>query len=169
MKTVKTLQTLAIALVLCLGQISFAQGSAQNPTATEDIKVVDDYLDAIMTNKMDLAANLMADAHIGAGPSAGETQTKAEIIAGWIANHKVRTNQKNDYVKHTWRVVEGEYLGDWVAVWGTYSYTKNGVDIELPYQFTAQVDEGKIQRSIIYYDKLAVNKAMGFELTAKKQ
>ena len=89
--------------------------------------------------------------------------TKAEIIAGWIANHKVRTNQKNDYVKHTWRVVEGEYLGDWVAVWGTYSYTQNGVDIELPYQFTAQVDEGKIQRSIIYYDKLAVNKAMGFE------
>lgn len=165
----KTLKTLAIALVLCTGQIMFAQETVQNPTATEDIKVVDDYINALMANKMDMAASLVADDHIGSGPSAGETQTKAEGIATWEANHKVRTNQKNDFVRNSFRVVGGDLEGDWVSVWGTYSYTQNAVDVVLPYQYTAEIKDGKIQRSVIYYDRAAINKAMGYELTAKKQ
>jgi ketosteroid isomerase-like protein len=164
----KTLKTLSIALLLCLGQITFAQESAQNPTATEDIKVVTDYIEALMTNKMDVAANLVADEYAGMGPSNGDTETKAELIASWTESNKVRTNQKNDYVRNSFRVDSGDLAGDWVSVWGTYSFTQNGVDIVLPYQYTAEVKDGKIQRSAIYYDKLAINEAMGYELTAKK-
>jgi ketosteroid isomerase-like protein len=169
MLKMKTLKTVTIALFLCLGQITFAQESIENPTGAEDIKVVTDYIDALTNNKMDLAASLMADDHIGAGPSANETETKAETMASWTENHKVRTNHKNDYVSNSFRVVGGDLEGDWVSVWGTYTFTQNSIDIELPYQYTGEVKDGKIKRSIIYYDKLAINIAMGYELTAKKQ
>ncbi len=81
----KTLKTVAIALVLCLGQITFAQESAENPTAKEDIKVVGDYIDALMTNKMDVAASLLADEHIGAGPANGDTQNAQNGAKAMIA------------------------------------------------------------------------------------
>jgi ketosteroid isomerase-like protein len=164
----KTVKTLAIALFLCLGLTSFAQESSENPTVTEDIKVVTDYIDALMANKMDVVSGFIADDHIGSGPANGETQTKAELIASWTENHKVRTNQKNDYVRNSFRVVGGDLAGDWVSVWGTYSFTQNGTDVVLPYQLTAEVKDGKIQRSVIYCDKLAINTAMGYELVAKK-
>ncbi len=175
MKTVRTLKTLAIVLCLCLGQITFAQETSyketvtENPTAEEDLKVVADYLDALISNKMDKASNFIADTFVGTGPSYQETQTKAELIASWIESHKVRTNQKNDYVRQTFRVIDGDLKGDWISIWGTYTYTEKGVTVNLPYQFTAMVDNGKISRSGIYYDRLAISEAMGFELTAKKQ
>ena len=164
----KTVKTLSIALFLCLGQIMFAQESVENPTATEDIKVVTDHIEALMSKNMDAAANSVADDYIGAGPANGDTQTKVELISSWTENHKVRTNQKNDYVRNSFRVLGGDLEGDWVSVWGTYSFTQSGIDVVLPYQYTAEVKVGKIQRSVIYYDKLAVNTAMGYELTAKK-
>lgn len=165
----KTLKTISIALLLCVGQMTFAQESVPNPTENEDIKVVTDYIDALTNNKMDLAASLMAEDHIGAGPSANETQTKAETIASWKENHKVRTNQKNEYVRNSFRVKGGDLEGDWVSVWGTYTFTQNGIDMELPYQYTAEVKDKKIKRSILYYDKLALNIAMGMELTPAKK
>ena len=102
------------------------------------------------------------------GPANGDTQTKAELIASWTEFNKVRTNQKNDYVRNSFRVNGGDLAGDWVSVWGTYSFTENGIDIILPYQYTAQVDDGKILRSAIYYDNLAIAAMRGYELTAKK-
>jgi ketosteroid isomerase-like protein len=164
----KTIKTLSIALVLCLGQITFAQESVENPTATEDIKVVSDYIDALMTNKMDVVSSLVADDHVGMGPANGDTQTKAELVANWTEYNKIRTNQKNDYVRNSFRVNGGDLAGDWVSVWGTYSFTENGIDIILPYQYTAQVENGKILKSAIYYDNLAIAEMRGYELIAKK-
>jgi hypothetical protein len=164
----KTVKTLSIALFLCLGQITFAEESIENPTATEDIKVVSDYIDASMTNKMDVVVNLVADEHIGIGPANGDTQTKAELLTTWTEWNKVRTNQKNDYVRNSFRVVGGDLDGDWESVWGTYSFTETGIDIVLPYQYTAQGENGKILRSAIYYDNLAIAEMRGYELTAKK-
>ncbi len=167
----KTLKTLALAVVLCIGQITIAQEMnfnevvTQNPTAEEDLKVVADYLDALVNNNLDKAKGLLAADFSGSGPSAGDTETKEEVIENWTQIHKLRTNQNNDYVVNTWRVLSGEYEGDWVSIWGTYSYTENDTDIKLPYHLTAKVEDGKIQNSIIYYNSLAVAKKMGYELT----
>ncbi len=171
----KNLQRIAIVLSLIIGQITFAQEKSykenvvENPTAEEDLKVVADYLDALLNNKMDKVSDLIADSYVGNGPNYQETETKAEHIETWKEAHKVRTNQKNDYVSQTFRVIDGDLKGDWVSVWGTYSFTENGVDLNLPYQYTAMVENGKIGQSIIYFDRLAISTAMGYELTAKKK
>ena len=76
--------------------------------------------------------------------------------------------RNNEFVSNSFRVTGGNLKGDWVAVWGNYTFTQNGVTVILPYQFTAMIENGKIEKSTIYYDKLAINRAMGYELTAKK-
>lgn len=169
------LKTTVLVAFLFIGQITSAQEEAKsksfneivvpNPDAEEDLKVVTDYLDALVNNKMDVVASLLADDYVSTGPGNGETSTKAEEIANWKEVHKVRTNQKNDYAINTWRVLDGNYKGDWVSIWGTYTFTQNGIEITLPYQYTAMVADGKIQGAGIYYDNLAVVKAMGYTIT----
>lgn len=169
----KILKTIVIAVLLIIGQTSFAQDKSykemvvENPTAEEDIKVVDDFIDALTANKMDKVASLLTDTYVGAGPAHEETQTKAEYLESWKKAHEVRTNQKNDFIRQTFRVLEGDLKGDWVSVWGNYIFTENGITVNLPYQSTLMVDNGKIARSIIYFDRLAVLTAMGYELTKK--
>ena len=76
----KTVKTVAILLVLMIGQVTFAQEKSyketviENPTAEEDLKVVADHLEAIMTNKMGKAASLLADSYEGRGPAFEETE-----------------------------------------------------------------------------------------------
>lgn len=171
----KILKASTIVLLLIIGQITFAQDKSyketviENPTADDDLKVVAAYLDALMANKMDTAASFLADTYIGGGPGYEETETKTESIESWKAAHKVRTNQKNDYVSNTVRVIDGDLKGDWVSIWGTYTFTQNSITVNMPYQYSAMIDNGKIVKSMIYYDKMAINTAMGYELIAKKQ
>lgn len=156
---------------LCIGQFTNAQDKSyketvtENPTAEEDIKVVAMYLDALVNNKMDEAAKLLAEEYVSSGPSNGETSTKAEEIEAWKNAHKVRSNQKNDYVYNSFRVLEGDYKGDWVSVWGTYTFAQNETEIVMPYQYTAKVEDGKIQGAGVYYDNLAVARALGYTIT----
>jgi ketosteroid isomerase-like protein len=173
-----TLKITALVVFLCIGQITLAQEEekksfnevvTQNPTAEEDIKVVTDYLDAVVNNKMDIVESLLSDEYALTGPSNGETSTKAEEIADWKEANKRRTNQKNEYVVNTWRVLDGNYKGDWVSIWGTYTFTENGTEIVLPYQYTAMVEDGKIQGAAVYFDNLAIATAMGYTLTPPKK
>jgi len=156
-------------------QITFSQDKVsksinevitQNPTAEEDLKVVRDYLNAIINNKMDVAESLLSDTCVTTGPNNGETSTKTELIASWKEIHKVRTNPKNEYIVNTWRVLEGNYKGDWVGIWGTYTFTESGTEVILPYHYLAKVEGGKIQGARIFYDRLSILTAMGGTVTS---
>ncbi|TYB80357.1 hypothetical protein ES677_14175 [Bizionia gelidisalsuginis] len=170
----KTLKTSVIVFLLIIGQITFAQDKSyketvtENPTAEVDLKVVADYLEALINNKMTKVTSLLADNFQGEGPSYQESETKTELLEAWKEYHQTRTNQKNDYVSQAFRVIDGDLKGDWLSVWGTYTFTENNIVMNLPYQLTALVENEKISRSVIYYDRMAINTAMGYELTAKK-
>ncbi|QJP34693.1 hypothetical protein F0365_09960 [Nonlabens sp. Ci31] len=170
----KVLRASAIVLLILIGPVSWGQEKSYtdnmmvNPSGKEDIKVVTNYIDALMGHKMDIAADLLSDSYVGSGPSFGETETKAEYINFWKEAHAVRSNQNKDFVSHSFRVVDGNLKGDWVSIWGTYTFTQNTIEVNLPYPLTAMVTNGKIARSNIYYDKLAINTAMGYELTIQK-
>jgi ketosteroid isomerase-like protein len=167
----KTLKTSAIVLFLLIGQITFAQNKSyketviENPTAEEDLKVVADYYDALLNNKMDKVASLLAENFVHKGPSFGKTETKVELIANWKESHKVRKEQKNNFISQTFRVIDGDYKGDWVSVWGNYIFTQDSIEVNMPYQSTAMVTDGKIASLTTYYDALAIYQTMGYKLT----
>jgi len=171
----KIFKASVIVLLLIIGQSAFAQEKSyketvtENPTADEDIKVVSDYLTAVMGNQITDAGNLLADDYVSRGPAYQETETKEEHLASWTEANEGRTKQKNDFVSNTFRVIDGDQKGDWVSIWGLYTFTQNEVEINLSYQYTAMIEDGKISSSIVYYDNLAVYKEMGYELIAKKK
>jgi hypothetical protein len=82
----KVLRASAIVLLILIGPVSWGQEKSYtdnmmvNPSGKEDIKVVTNYIDALMGHKMDIAADLLSDSYVGSGPSFGETETKAEHI-----------------------------------------------------------------------------------------
>jgi len=165
------LKSTLLVTFLFTWQISFSQDKVpksinevitQNPTA----KVVRDYLNAIINNKMDVAENLLSDTCVTTGPSNGESSTKTELIASWKEIHKVRTNPKNEMIHYTWRILEGNYKGDWVGIWGTYTFTESGSEVSVPYNYLAIVEGGKIQGARIFYDRLSILTAMGGTVTS---
>jgi len=167
-------------LLLCfiiIFQLSFSQNETpsykdlvvENPEAEVDMQVVNDYVNALINNKMMEAEKLLGDKYMGYGPAVNDSISKQETMASWKESHKIRTNEKVGFVTQTFRVLQGELAGDWVSQWGTYTFTQNGKNIELPYQLTALVSNGKISRSTIYFDNLAIIEALGYQITPPKQ
>ena len=176
MKTLK--KTVLLALFLAIGNLSFAQEKTpsykdvvtQNPNAEADIKILSDYTNALVNNKMDVAANQLSEKYMGYGPAANDSINKKDGLDSWKKAHLVRTNQKVSFLSESFTVLQGELKGNWVSQWGTYNFTEGGNDISLPYQVTARVTAGKIDTSRIYFDNLAVLVALGYTITppAKK-
>ena len=175
MKTLK-LSLLLLCLVIS-SQLSFSQGDSprykdlvvENPEAEEDIEVVSSYVNALVNNKMLEAENLLSEKYIGYGPGTNDSISKQGTIKAWTETHQVRSNEKVGFVSQTFRVLQGDLQGDWVSQWGTYSFTQNGKHVELPYQLTARVRDGKINRSRIYFDNLTIAKSLGYNVIPPKE
>jgi len=142
----------------------------ENPTADQDIKVLEDYENALLASgDLEKAKSLMADNFKAFGPGANDSATAEQVIAAWQENYKIHTNRKVNFVDHTWHVTEGEYKGNWVAMWGEYDFTMNGKDIRVPFQTTAHISNGKIESQISYWDNLRPSLFLGYTLTPPKQ
>ncbi|WP_296313988.1 hypothetical protein [Winogradskyella sp. UBA3174] len=167
-------------LLLCFiitGQLMFSQNKtlkyknvvAENRESEANIKVVSDCVNSLIHDKMMEVEKLLDDAYMGYGPAINDSITKQETMASWNKTRKIRTNETVGFVTQTFRILKGNLKGDWVSQWGTYAFTQNGKDIKLPYQLTARVNNGKINRSTIYYDNLAAIETLGYQITPPKQ
>ena len=77
----------------------------------------------------------------------------------------MNSDRKVDFVTQTFRVFMGDLKGDYVSMWGTYTFTQNGKQVKVPYQFTAKVANGKIERGTAYYDRLSILESQGYKVT----
>lgn len=96
----------------------------------------------------------MADNYKGYGQVPADSATGEQTISAWQQNYKTQSNRKVGFVTQTFRVKSGDLKGNWVSVWGDYSFTEKGKDITFPFQYTARVTNRKIATDRIYYDKL---------------
>jgi ketosteroid isomerase-like protein len=176
MKTLKTTMLLAFIILLALtstnaqeNELKYKDVVVENPDAEADMKVVSDYVNALVNNELGKAEKLLAEEFMGYGPAVNDSINKKNTINNWKENHKVRTNQKVGFVTQTFRVLQGDLKGDWVSHWGTYTFTQNGRNVTIPYQVTARVSNGMINRSTIYFDNLSVQQQLGFEIIPPKK
>jgi ketosteroid isomerase-like protein len=137
----------------------------ENPDADADVKLVSDYVNKLVAGDVDKAVSALSSDFKNFGPGPSDSGTAKTETDGWKHNDSVQTNRKVDFVAETFNVKSGDQAGHWVAMWGTYSFTEGGKDVKFPYQYTAHVKNGKIDRAIIYYDQLSVLKALGFTVT----
>jgi ketosteroid isomerase-like protein len=139
---------------------------AENPNADSDIKLVEDYLNLLVSGDADKARSLLADNYMGYGPSPADSSNAEQNINSWKENYKTQMNRKIDFqAALTVRILSGNYKGDWVDVWCVYSLNMNGKDIGFPVQYTSKVADGKIVADMTYYDNLYIVKKLGYTVT----
>ena len=172
MKTIKFLSTLAIVIALfsvttpCQAQTpAYKDNIIQNPDAEADIKVVGDYIKALVSGDLDKAKTLLAPNFKGRGPSSLDSANVEKTVANWQANYKVQSDRKIGFVTQSHKVLSGNYKGSWVSLWGTYTFTQAEKTIAFPFQLTTKVADGKIVSDRIYFDNLSVVRQLGYKLT----
>ncbi len=136
-----------------------------NPNAEADMKVVSDYTNALVSGDTNKVKSLLADNYIGRGPARMDSSTVAQRIKSWQGNYKTQTDRKTTFVTQTFQVLTGRLKGNWVSLWGDYTFTSLDKTVTLPYQYTARVADGKIQSDRIYYDALSIFTQLGYKLT----
>ncbi|HEY5122335.1 MAG TPA: hypothetical protein VIK14_01225 [Ignavibacteria bacterium] len=137
----------------------------ENPNAESDIKIVGDFLNLLVSGDLDKAKSLLAEKYIAYGPAPTDSSTTEQTIISWKENYEVQTNRKVGFVTTTFRVLSGNQKGDWVSLWGNYSFTQDGKNISFPFQYTALVTDGKIDKDIIYYDRMYILQTLGYKVT----
>lgn len=140
----------------------------ENPTADQDLKMVSDFVNALVAADFDKARSFMATNYKGYGPGPLDSVTAEQSIRNWQVNDSTQTNRKVSFAPATFNVLSGEEKGNWVTMWGDYSFTQEGKTVKFPFQYTAHVTNGKIDRDITYYDRLYIYQALGFTLTPPK-
>ncbi len=171
MKTIKFLSTLAIIIALfsttgfCQTKLAYKDAIVDNPNAEADIKVVGDYVKALVSGDLDKAKSLLAPNYKGRGPSQLDSADIEKTLSNWQANYKTQSDRKVGFVVQTFRSTSGNTKGDWVSLWGTYTFTQMEKTIQLPFQLTAKVADGKIVSDLIYFDNLSVVRQLGYKLT----
>lgn len=86
------------------------------------------------------------------------------VIAGNLAIDSLRSGQMlSDISADGVRYATGEWAGDWVNFFADYSATdkKTGKSFRIPIFFNAQVKNGKLVRSYLYFDRLSVYRQIG--------
>lgn len=166
-----TLSLLVFALQLNAqdNPVSYKDVVVENPEPEVDMKVAVDYVNFCVNGKLDELKGILSDNYMAYGPGPKDSANTEQLINRWKENYKVQSNRKVNQITQTFRVLSGNLQGDWVNLWGTYSFTQNGKDLSLPFQLTAQVKDGKLERSTIYYDQVPILLELGFTLTPPKE
>ena len=137
----------------------------ENPNADADIKIVGDFLNSLVSGDLDKAKSLLSENFKGYGPSPTDSTTTEQTISSWKENYITQSNRQVSFMPATFRVLSGDPKGDWVTLWGDYSFTQDGKDISFPFQYTARVTDGKIDTDLIYYDRLHILETLGYKVT----
>ena len=138
-----------------------------NPTAEADMKVVGDYVNALVAGDSDKAKGLLAPGYVGRGPARLDSASAEQIIAIWQGNVKTQQDRKVGFVTQTFNVLSGNLKGHWVSMWGDYTYTDkaSGKTVTFPFQLTSRVANGKVMDDRIYYDTMAILTQVGYKVT----
>ncbi|MEO6232725.1 MAG: hypothetical protein ABJB11_10720 [Ferruginibacter sp.] len=137
----------------------------ENKDAEADIKLVTDFINALVANDLDKAKSVLAGNYMGYGPGPADSANAEQVIASWKENNSRNDNRKVGFLSETFNVTSGEQAGHWVSTWGNYSFTQNGKEVKFPYQYTAHVKDGKITADFVYYDNLYILKTLGYTIT----
>lgn len=149
---------------------SWAQNTPMttNPNAQRDIQVVSDYVNAVtVTGDQEKARALVSPTYMGHGPGGADSATIEQTLKAYRLAQKFQLNRKTDFSAQSFRILSGTMKGDWVCLWGDYTYTDThnpaGQTVSFPYQYTAKVANGKIVSDRLYYDQASLFRAFGFK------
>lgn len=170
--SISTLRVLPFVLLLFLSTFAFAQKKSTHnnavafpPNADQNVEVLNSYMDALIAGNMTAARSYLAPGYVEYGPSASDSLTLNQVLESWGMVNNQRTEQALVGRRTlSVRVKSGADAGDWVMGWGTYHWKErsDGTELDLLYQVTAKIADGKLQMAMLLYDRAGVRDKMGY-------
>ncbi|HTD41740.1 MAG TPA: hypothetical protein VK671_14020 [Mucilaginibacter sp.] len=145
--------------------VHYKDAIGDNPTPEADIKTVTDFTNLLVSGDLDKAKSFMTDKCMNYGPGPADSANVADFADHWKGNYKMESDRKVSFVAETFNVKVGDLQGHWVAAWGDYTFTSNGITVKFPYHCAYHITKGKIDISRIYYDQLYIFQKLGYTLT----
>jgi hypothetical protein len=163
-------RVIALALCFLLVQVSIAQKTpkhndifALTGNADKNVQLLNNYLDALLAGNLTVARSYLATDFVEYGPAMNDSSTQAQVIQNWEMANRQRSDESiTDRQTVSIKAKNGPARGEWVMGWGTYHWKENGTMIHLPFQVTALVNDNKIQKAIMYYDRSGVMTKLGY-------
>ncbi len=128
--------------------------------ADANIALVEGYLNAMISANADGIRGAVAPDFYANNTWFPEDSSDVEgVIKNWMKNDSTRTDQKISKVyAQCIQVADGnEYPGQWVQYWGRYSAKDNetGKPFETKFILDANVKDGKLVKSYLWFDRLS--------------
>jgi hypothetical protein len=137
----------------------------ENPTADADIAMVQRFLQQIADGEVEKAASNLAVGYIGYGPGSTDSTDVEGFVRNWNSSLSVQSNRRTTFHhSNSWIIKTGRPAGRWVTIWLNYSFVQAGKQINLPVQYSAKVENGKIISDLVYYDRLHIINTLGYTL-----
>lgn len=161
MKTMKKL-----ALLAGLGMILFSCATEEVNNRTEDLLVVQNYVKAVESLDFDAMTNYLDENYLGLGPSYGDSINKTQAMESWKFNSE-NLYKKIEHTKAKYAFVtipDGDGKGEWIASWSELKITyKNEQSVMIWANSNYQVSNGKIVKSLTFYNEADALRQLGFE------
>ena len=166
MRTFLGLLAISIILAAC-------SANEQNKTDTENIAVIEKYIQAVQANDTQTMGDLLADDYVGYGPSVSDTTNKQQALASWkeVAENlydKIEyTRSVNIATKITMGANPGNYVSDWASLKITYKDGRGPVVLHMNAVY--RVENGKINLSRSFYNEADVLRQLGYDFIPTAQ
>lgn len=164
MKNLIILAVLAIGMAACKSNNSKQQA--------ENIELVKSYVTAVENLDYESMSNYLDDNYLGMGPSYGDSIGKMDAVANWqwcVEN----LYEKIHYTRSRFAAViipDGDNKGEWVANWAEMNivFQDNGGSITVWANSNYLIENGKIKRSITFYNEADVLRQLGYEMVLQE-
>lgn len=146
----------------------FACTSTAEKKHNENIELVKSYVKSVENMDFEAMDKYLDDNYLGMGPSYGDSIGKIDAIENWKSNvtylyEKIHYN-RSKFASVT--IHEGDNKGDWVANWAelTVVYKNNGGSVTLWANSNYLIENGKILRSITFYNEADALRQLGYRI-----
>jgi len=167
-KTIETMKRLMLS-----GLMIAAIAGCSSPTnkEKENIAIVESYIEAVENLDYQTMNSLLAEDYMGFGPDYGDSVTREAAVENWkyVADNiydKIDYRKSNNVAMTV--TTRGEE-GDWVSNWSElYIRYKSGREVMLWSNSVYMIEEGKIVRSLTFYNEMDALRQLGFRVVSSQ-
>lgn len=146
--------------------LTFIVSCVQPTLDKENVKLVDQYVQAVENLDYETMEGLLAEDYLGLGPSYGDSIRKPEAVANLKRNIE-SLYQSIDYDRSrniAVSIPDGPDKGEWVSNWAelTIVYKKDQQQVKIWANTIYKIDQGKIVKSMTFYNEADVLEQLGF-------
>lgn len=162
-----------LKLIIFLFLIVFASCTTTTDTnklaKEKDLEIVEKYQLALKNFDYEALDSLLADNYMSYGPSLADSMGREDLLVNWKYNME-HLYDKLEYMGAQNVVVARDNNGqaeDWVSSWGKLrvKYKENGNEAIIWTNTIFQIANGKIQKSIMFFNEADALRQMGYKYT----